>query len=275
MPKRLVFGNGTSIEVGSSKPVEQAPAPRVLQLGTQMPAPKPIQMNGTISSPPSPVASAPKVMSFGSAPATELNSYVAEALIHDPLIQKNPMFMPRLRACLGLKPLQWMNWADDRMEILRTAAKTQVDVNMAFRDLKASEWVDQAREQASKKPGLFDMLKSVQSPDWYDAQLDRCRKELTTLAVTAQKARDDLHPKMVNLMLDNIVFQVVSKRNPDPAASQIAHSKIQTMLSGIQMGQLAEQSLQSTLTSITTTIQAIDTVRTNVIPAWQIANSKR
>ena len=275
MPKRLDFGN-------ASIPAKPAPVPRKIQLGTTMPAPppqpatapKPITMNGSLA--PKPAAAATvKVMSFGGQPQSDVAPFVAEARTHDPLIEKNPMFMPRLRACIALKPLEWMNWANDRMEILRDAAKTQVDVNMAFQDLKASEWVDQAREQASKKPGFFDMLKTAQSPDWYDAQLDRCRKELNTLAVTAQKARDDLRPKMLNLMLDSIVFQVVTKAHTDPAASQIAHSKIQTMLSGIQMGQLAEQSLQNTLTSITTTIQAIDTVRTNVIPAWQIANSRR
>lgn len=281
MPKRIDFGNNSI----PAKPVEQAPAPRKIQLSTTMPAkqnnpqintyPKPLQMNGTLAPPKPAVASAPKVMGFGGKPASDLDPLIAEAKNLDPLIDKNPMFMPRLRACVELTPLQWMNWANDRMDILRDSAKVQVDVNIEFNDLKAAQWVDDAREHASKKPGLFDGFKARIDPDWYDAQLVRVRGELNSLAERVQKARDALRPKMLNLMLDNIIFQAVTKHHTDPAANQIAHGKIQTMLSSVQMGQMAEQSLQSLLTTITSTIQAIDTVRSNVIPAWRIANSKR
>lgn len=262
MPKKLVFGQ-TSLTPPSQPVAASAPARMAFDSNKKVEAPKPA------------APSTPKAMSFGGQPVGDLAPLVAECKLQDPLIDKNPMFMPRLRACIGLKPLQWMNWANDRMEILRKAAAVQVEANVAFNDLKAAQWVDDAREHASKKPSLLDAFKTKIDPDWYDAQLVRVRGELDTLAHNVQQARDELKPKMLNLMLDNIIFQAVSKIHTDPAASQIAHSKIQTMISSVQMGQLAEQSLQNLLTTITTTIQSIDTVRSNVIPAWRIANSKR
>lgn len=269
MPKKLVFGQTALPD--TPKPASPPPAPANTK-------PSSFAFAQTIlPDAPKPAPVAPKgPTSFtmaGQTKISDLDAMVNAAKAIDPIVAMDNMFIPRLRLCAGLKPLDWMNWANDRLEILRTAASAQVNVNLAVNALDVAKWCDDAREQAQKKPGFLDMFQAKVDPEFYDAQLNRIRGELRSLADVVNKAVEDLRPKMQQLMVDNVVFQVVSKMHTDPGATQIAHGRLTTILSGLQMGALAEQSLLTTLSTIATNIQTIDTVQQNVIPAWRIASA--
>lgn len=255
-PKAMLFAQ-TKLE----RPTPTTQAPKKLDM-SQAPLP-PRRPDG------------PTTVNIGQTVVPDLDLMLEEARQIDPRTAANKTFSARLRACAGSKVLDWMNWSNDRMEALRVASNAQVKISVMFNDLKVAEWCDQAREHASKKPGLLTFLRPNVTPEFYDAQLIRIRSELETIMNKAYEAIEVLKPKMEDLQVDSVIFQVVSKRNTDPMAQQIAHNKLTSILAGIQTGAMAEQALRTTLDMIVQNIQAIDQVRNNVIPAWRLAHSSR
>ncbi len=262
MPRKIVFA-----QTALPSPPPAAAVPKTMTF-TQQTLPD----SAKLPPPPKEV----KTVAFaGQREVTGFDALVAAAKVLDPKIAADPMFIARLRRCATMRPLEWMNWADDRLEALRVAAEAQVKISVAFRDLKVDVWCDDAREHASKKPSFMDAFRPGITPEFYDSQLQRCRAELTTLAQKAVAAKDALTPKMQDLQLDSVIFQVVTKTLTDPTAIQIADSKLRSLITGVQTGMMAQTAMDSSINAIMTSIQAIDQVRNNVIPAWRIATASR